>query len=216
MVLTRIPLEVTRGVTQACATLGLTSSPEYLPIDPAPDARANHCVLNVAAAVSRGSGRRILGWKVTEWQGVLVEFIGHAVLEMTGGSRACVTPDRYGETRILFVLDDRLSFDSTDAHARMPYQLVPSTPHEDVAAFIRIETECQNSRRKLPPRSGTVRISGPDAARYLRLREAQRVAIRDIALRTWPDAKGCVCDSGKPFAKCCKVGMRFEKRGERA
>jgi hypothetical protein len=216
VVFTQVPSDVTRSIALACKALDLVDAPTFVPIEPAEGARANQCVLNVATAVRNGRGREVLGWKVAEWPGVLVEFIGHSILETEAGVRLCITPDRHEETRVLFVPDPRLAFDPSDPEARMPSTLVPSTAHDDVAAFIRIENECRTIRQKLPPQSGLVHVRGLDAARLERLEVAQRRTIRDIALRTWPDSKLCVCDSGKSFSKCCKQGMRAEKRGVRA
>lgn len=216
MVFTHIPTDVTRQIVRACGELGLAEAPAFAPIQPAEGAQPSKCVFNVRHAARAGFGRELLGWKIAEWPGVLVEFIGHALLVTPDENRVCITPDRHGEKRVLFVPDATILFDFSDPNARLPHRLVAASTHEDVAAFIRIENESRDIRRKLPPQSGLVRITGPDADRMKRLELAQRRVIRDIALRTWPDSQPCVCDSGEPFRECCKPGMQAEKRGGRA
>jgi hypothetical protein len=166
-VLTQPPIVVDAEILSACGRSGIPDEPVFVQITPDPAARVNKCVYNVDAAFSAGRGTAVLGWKIHIWPGVLVEFVGHAVL-LSGGLLRCVTPDRYGDTKILFATDPRLSFDLQDPMARMPTRRIASTEHEDVAAFIRAD-EMNAIRRTHRPRPGEVLITGTDADRFRRL-----------------------------------------------
>jgi hypothetical protein len=214
-ILTIQPSEVSPQVLRACEELSIEASPRFVAIRPDATARINKCIFNVAAAASAGRGDLVTGWKIQVWPGVLVEFIGHAVLG-ANDDLLCITPDRYGETRILFAPDPRISFDFSDPLARMPNRLVASTRHDDVAAFIRLEEQMYAMRTTYPPRSGALLLTGPDADRFERLKRAQRAALRDISLRTLDPESACVCDSGRSFKECCRNGMRRERARERA
>ena len=167
------------------------------------------------AAASAGRGSAVLGWKIHVWPRVLVEFVGHAVLRVDD-ALTCITPDRYGETMVLFAPDPRVAFDPNDSAARMPSQLVACSDHEDIAAFIRIQQEMDAIRKAYPPRSGDLLLIGAEAERFRKLERAQRRALRDISLRTLDQNAPCVCGRGQVFKKCCRPGMLRERDTERA
>ncbi|MDB4875592.1 MAG: sec-C metal-binding protein [Gemmatimonadetes bacterium] len=213
-VLTRLPSEVTLEVRQACARLGLVDEPRFVDIRPDPSAVINKCIFNVLAAVSAGRGSLVLGWKTHVWPRVLVEFVGHAVLAVDD-VLMCITPDRYGETMVLFVPDARIAFDPNDSTARMPSQLVACSDHEDIAAFIRTRQEMDAIRKAYPPGAGDLLLTGAEAERFRKLERAQRRALRDISLRTLDHNAPCVCGRAKAFKKCCRPGMLRERDAKR-
>lgn len=212
-VLTQLPSEVTPEIQRACVRIGLADHPRFIDISPDPSAKVNKCIFNVLTAASAGRGTAVVGWKIHAWPQVLVEFVGHAVLRTDVGL-VCITPDGYGEAKVLFVPDARIEFNPSDPMARMPARRVACTDHEDVAAFIRTQEQMDAIRMAYPPQSGYFLVTGPAAARLQGLERAQRRAFRDIALRTVGHNAPCICDSGRPFKKCCRRGMLFERNAE--
>lgn len=213
VVLTEVPDAVTAEVVTACASRSLSERPDFVCIEPAADAVANRCIHNVQRAASRGEGDVVVGWKIMTWPRVLAQFIGHAVLGRDG-QRVCITPDLHGETRVLFVADPSITFDSNDPSARMPSFYHPIDRHPDVAAFIRVEGELHVIKTKFPVGSGPLALHGADAELMKRLRVQQVRLIREIALRTRKPNERCLCDSGRKFKKCCHGAMARARQAE--
>jgi hypothetical protein len=214
-ILTSMPQKVTPEIAQACEYLSINKPPVFVPIVPDPNARANKCIFNVRAAAEEGRGAVVLGWKIFEWPGVLVQFVGHAVLRVVGDSLLCLTPDTHRDTRVLFAEDPRIRFDDSDPLARMPSRHVAVTHHTDAAEFIRAEEQIHALKSKLPPTSGAISLTHADATRLRHLESAQLMAIRDIALRTLSSTAPCICGRGRAFHACCRPGMLRSKLAER-
>ena len=213
--MTRSPTKVTSEILRASSELGLAESPTFVPIEPMAGALPNRCIFNVRLEEARLRGNELTGWKVYEWPGVLVEFIGHAVLRLSSGELLCVTPDKYGDSRILFVAA-QIPFDELDQMARMPSKRVPSSSHEDIARFIEADDEIADIKHKYPPTAGQIEVFGTDALCLQRFELRKARALRDILLRTRAPHRKCICGSGKRFAACCRPKMANDQRTERA
>lgn len=77
----------------------------HVPVEPAGEARAQHCFLNVASHVETHGGRVRHGWAIWEWPGVLLQAEFHAVWESPEGRKVDITPRAQPEGRILFLSD---------------------------------------------------------------------------------------------------------------
>jgi hypothetical protein len=205
LVLTDHPTELDEATTAACARV-CTAAPEWVTISPSLDALPNKCILNARRVEASGRGRCITGWKVLTWPRVLVQLVGHAVIA-EAGRLTCVTPDLYGSSRILFVRDDRIFFDSTDDEDRMPTRLVPFDADPAVDRFIDAQERILAIKRKFPPSRGLIRVAGQDAVALRELEARLPGLIREIALKRLGENDRCVCDSGQPFAQCCRKAM---------
>ena len=207
---TRIPIGATLAIQAACTRLAPDSSPEFISIEPDPSALINKCIFNAERFARKHGGIVILGWKIYEWPRVLTQLIGHAVVHTEDGSLRCVTPDRDGESRILFLEDPSIEFDASDPMARMPSRLVPETEHQDVRDFIEVARAVHALKAKHPPTSGPIALRGDDAIRFQELQLRERSLLRDISLRTRKSTEPCICGSGRKFRKCCRPGMIVE------
>lgn len=216
MVFTTVPESVTPEVVRACGQLGLVSLPVFVSIAPTAGALPNKCIVNAQAWVESHGGEVVMGWKVNHWPGVLVEFLGHALIRSESFGLRCITPDRRGATQVLFLEDARITYDHTDPLARMPGKRIPSSNHQDVATFISIEEKISAIKMKHPPTSGTIAVYGEDAIALQRLERGKQNSFRDIALRTWRKSDPCPCESGKSFQACCKRGMELSQIAGRA
>src|ERR1700740_1301369 len=110
---THTPTRMNESILEACGILVPGGEPVYVPRQPLPEALVNKCTLNVRQYLQNHPGRMVLGWDISVWDGVLLDAIGHAVVEDNGELR-CVSPSKYGESRVLFLRDERLSFDFDD------------------------------------------------------------------------------------------------------
>lgn len=213
VVLTELPARVTPGILRACRSIGLRGPPVFVPVEAARDADANRCVYNVRRAAERGDGEVVLGWKILAWPRVLAQFIGHAVLR-NRERLVCITPDRHGDEQVLFVADPAIEFDASDPMARMPSLQIALDPHADVAEFISVQAQVLALKKKFPPSSGPLLLTGVDAVALKRLEASQVRLIREIALRTRKPNEPCVCDSGRKFRKCCQGEMLCARQRE--
>ena len=213
VVLTVLPERVSPALKGACRSIGVEGSPDFVPVEPAPDAVVNRCIHNVRRAAERDDGDVVVGWKILVWPRVLVQLIGHAVLRRRE-RLVGITPDSHGDERILFVADPSLTFDASDPMARMPSLQIALDPHPDVAAFISVQERIRALKEKFPPSPGPLHLSGADALAFREMERSQVRLIREIALRTRRPNESCVCDSGRKFRKCCQAAMLRARQQE--
>lgn len=121
IVKTTTPSEITRAVRRLIEAVVPRGEAVYLTVKPAADAVVNECFPNVEAKIARAGGRMLCGWQLWEWPHVLVEAEFHAVWESPEGEMVDITPKPHGETRILFVPDERRPYDGVAVdNLRMP------------------------------------------------------------------------------------------------
>lgn len=99
------PATVTPEILALCKALDPSQHPVPVPVQVEPQATQDNCFENVDAVVAVRKGRRIEGWLIWEWPGVLLEAVFHAVWEMPNGDRVDVSPKEDGERSILFLPD---------------------------------------------------------------------------------------------------------------
>lgn len=168
----------------------------YLQVRPEPGATVNGCFSNVRAKAARDGGRRLCGWQLWEWPGVLVEAEFHAVWLSPHGEMVEITPKPHGEGTILFAPDERR------AYRGEVVDNVRIALHDDqlVRHFIRVSRAIVQvmTRSGQPIGRGRARIPAEQIAP---LRQAQRFlgyAI-DADLR---EHDPCLCGSGLRYRQC--------------
>lgn len=204
LTLTRTPRALTPEIVDACKSLVPGSQPIFVRRRPASDAAAvNKCTFNVRRYLLEHPGSIVLGWDIAVWDHVLMECIGHAIVQ-SGNELFCVSPSKYGEPSLLFLPDNSLQFDFDDSMARMPSKQIPLSNKPEVQRFIELEGEELAIKSKYPVTSGQIAIRGVDAITLQRLmRERQQLTLK-ILLATTPLAGACVCGSKRPFGNCCR------------
>lgn len=206
--LTSVPTSISPPLMRACRTVSIDGNLQFVTIDAAVGALPNKCIFNAHAHVAQHGGEVVLGWQVAVWDGVLAEFIGHAVV-LTEGHHRCVTPSKYGDLRLLFLSDASLVFDFTDPMARMPSQRVALANRPDIHRMVGIENAIYAIKTQYPVTSGDVAISFQDAVKLDALnREKSALAVK-IMLSTTHHNAPCVCGSGRKFRKCCKAELEY-------
>lgn len=135
---------------------------------------------------------------------MLLDCIGHAVVKHEERLR-CVTPSKYGDKRLLFLPDPRMSFDFDDPMARMPAKQVPLSMRPEVLRFIEVDAAERAIKIKYPVSSGQIMVQGEVAEALQRLaREKQRLSLK-LVLMTSDNTTKCPCGSGKKFRKCHRM-----------
>lgn len=137
LVTTRSPDKITPSIAAGCARLVPGGTPIFVDREPFAESRINKCTFNVRKFLADNPGEMVLGWEVCVWEGVLLDCIGHAVVRHEERLR-CVTPSKYGDSKLLFLPDPRISFDFEDSMARMPAKQVPLSTRPEVPG----ETKC--------------------------------------------------------------------------
>jgi len=169
-------------------------------------AKINKCTFNVRQFIAENPGEMVLGWEICVWDGVLLDCIGHAIVKHEDRVR-CVTPSKYGDSRLLFLPDSRISFDFDDPMARMPAKQVPLSTHPEVLRFIEVDAAEYAIKIKYPVLPGPMMVQGEDAVTLQRLaREKQRLSLKLILMKSDNKTK-CPCGSGKKFRKCHRAAI---------
>ncbi|OJJ12956.1 hypothetical protein BKI51_02500 [Alphaproteobacteria bacterium AO1-B] len=203
---TKIPKTIGVRTRRACSELADASKLIFVDVEPTSDALPNKCVLNVRDVVNNEGGEVVLGWSISLWPDVMIQCIGHAVHKSNTGLR-CVTPDKDGCERILFLPDSSLTFDFDDPQARLPTKMIPLCKDPLVARLIENEEREYLIKCRYPRGADTIEVRGNDAIELRRLDEAKPELVRRVFLRTKHHNDTCVCGSGRKFRKCCRPKM---------
>jgi len=206
LVTTRSPDKITPSIAAGCARLVPGGTPIFVDREPFAESRINKCTFNVRKFLADNPGEMVLGWEVCVWEGVLLDCIGHAVVRHEERLR-CVTPSKYGDSRLLFLPDPRISFDFEDSMARMPAKQVPLSTRPEVHRFVEVDAAEHTIKIKYPVSSGQMMVQGDDAEALQRLaREKQRLSLK-LILMTSNNTTKCPCGSGKKFRKCHRTAI---------
>ncbi|KAB2904047.1 MAG: hypothetical protein F9K35_02720 [Burkholderiaceae bacterium] len=197
----KTPKTLTPKLREACKRLVPASEPVFIDRKPWPSARVNKCTFNVQEFLQNNPGEMVLGWEITVWDNVLVDCVGHAVVRQ-GNSLVCVTPSKYGDSRLLFLPDSSLSFDFSDPNARMPGAELPLSSRPEVASLIAATKRELEIKIKYPVSSQSLVVQGQDAVDLRQLEKLKSVLMLKVILATSDHNTRCPCGSGKKFRKC--------------
>lgn len=198
---TKTPEEITPKLRSACRRLVATSEPLFVDRKPFPASRINKCTFNVQQFLQENPGEMILGWEITIWENVLLDCIGHAVVQQ-GTNLICVTPSKYGDTRLLFLPDPGLTFDFLDPNARMPVAEIQLSARPEVAKLIDVTNQERAIKVRYPVSSQLLVVQGQDAIDLKRLEQLKSELVLKVVLVTSDHNTRCPCGSGKKFRKC--------------
>ena len=204
---TIVPPSVTPQIQKLCFGISGGTDPYYVDVLPTPDSRKNKCAYNARDEAERKNGKVLFGWSIYSWPGVLVEFIGHAIVE-TPEQKYCVTPSAYGEKKVLFLPDSSIEFDFTSSDARLPSKSFSVSRHKFVSELIHVQEESKAIRNQYPVTSGQIAVTGENAIKLKRLQEREHMLSQHVIYLHHPPKDKCPCGSGRQFRKCCKPHMQ--------
>jgi hypothetical protein len=199
---TTTPLEITRPIRGVIEQLNRGGQAVHLPVRPEPDAIVNECFPNVEAKISRSGGRMLCGWQLWEWPHVMVEAEFHAVWVSPEGDMVEITPKLDGETRILFVPDERRRY----TKMAVDNVRIPLRDDQLIRHFIRaseMKTLVIN-RGERATEYGHVSIPVDEIEPILEIQSFTRQSIAS-GLR---DHSPCFCGGGGKYKRC--HGRQFE------
>ncbi len=201
MVLVQTPNYITPDVRTTCKNLS-ESKPIFIDITAPSWAITNKCSLNAKRFSEELGGSIIFGWNVSVWKNVLIDCIGHAVV-LKDDKFVDVTPNKYGNSKSLFVQDDNIIFDYTNDMSRMPSKMIAISKAKEVRRLIIIEEEIYNIKIKYPITSGKIALNPNDGIKITKLDKEKQELIPKIILNHTHYNEPCICGSGKKFRKCC-------------
>lgn len=204
---THTPKYLTPQISKRCIQVAGHADAVYLPVRTGSNYLRNKCAFNAKAEAQRLGGEVVFGWYVVVWDGVLVQFFGHAVVEV-GEERYCVTPNSHDESRILFLADPKVTFDFDALDARLPSQALPLSQRKCVTEFIEVDQRIYHLKCKYPVTGGNVVLSATDAAEMRRLETLKERVVGEVLYYHHGDKDKCPCGSNRQFRKCCKPHMR--------
>ncbi|HJO67441.1 MAG TPA: hypothetical protein QF469_19150 [Sphingomonas sanguinis] len=117
------PAEITSFIRATAKAIG-KHEPVYVDLAKHDGMPPSMCFENVAKLVRTQGGKLITGWLFWEWPGVMIDAEHHAIWERPDGLWEDVTPKADGETRILFVRDDKATYKDSKSilNKRFPAQ----------------------------------------------------------------------------------------------
>ena len=202
LTLTRTPKALTPEIVDACERLVPGSQPCFVRRRPASDATVNKCIFNVRRYLLEHPGSLVLGWDIAVWDHVLMECIGHAIVQY-GNELFCVSPSKYREPSLLFLPDNSLQFDFDDPMARMPAKQIPLSNKSEVQRFVELEGQELAIKSKYPVTSGQITIRGADAIILQKMmREKEQLTLKILLATT--TGGPCFCGRNKRFSNCCR------------
>lgn len=203
----RTPEKVNGQIIEGCKRLNPETKPVFVVKRLSPNSRVNKCTYNVQQFLETNSGEMVLGWEVVVWNNVMLDCIGHAVVR-NGSELFCVTPSKYGNDKLLFLEDIRLTFDFDDPMARMPTKYIALSNRPIIKRLIEVEEMIRSIKIRYPVSSGAIAIKGESAVQLKSLESEKQNLVPAVYLATTHHSSKCVCGSGRKFRKCCKA--RFE------
>lgn len=109
---------ISRGILKLARQIDASNAPDYVPVEPGDDCRADSCFQNVRAMIRRDGGSMQHGWRMREQPAVFVEGEFYAVWRRPDGGLVDVTPRTDGLTEILFLPDSKMVWDGGDVEPR--------------------------------------------------------------------------------------------------
>jgi hypothetical protein len=199
-----IPLGLLPHVVDFCRSISPEATPTYLVTLSSSEDLQLECFANASRHAKISGGRAVLGWRVWEHYGVMIEAEVHAVWQRLDKALQDVTPHSEPGNRILFLPDDGLSYDGTQINnIRRPLNSDPN-----VAEFIRLcdaEYELLN-RGSRAGQHGQLTLVGDEASEYKAL-QRKKLLVSSAIYATMPMRNDlCRCGSGRKYKRCC---MRY-------
>jgi hypothetical protein len=115
------PRTINSTVLSFCEELSTGNKPEWVPVSPWRESKMQDCHPNVSKRIARDGGSQIYGWQISEVEGLFLEAEFHSVWCQPSGLVLDISPEAFGQKRILFVKDDHLKYVGIEVpHRRYP------------------------------------------------------------------------------------------------
>ncbi|MBU1154564.1 MAG: SEC-C domain-containing protein [Proteobacteria bacterium] len=188
---TTTPRRITKEIETFCAEVNPSEYPSFVKVLPSPHSSLNECFHNVREQVRIKGGKPVYGWTIWEWPKVLLEAEFHCVWKSPYGELSDISPKTNNENEILFVRDDRKTFDFSNLNRVNSHRLALNSDPM-IHDFIRTAESIDS----ITPSSGM-----PDPPEFI-VRKLYKLKLQ--ICKHYTNKNGpCICGSGKIFKKCC-------------
>jgi hypothetical protein len=194
------PKQILPYVTEFCRSIS-EADPVYLRVAPESEGIALDCFANVRRRQERDGGDAVLGWRIWEWSGVMIEAELHAVWHSPDGELHDVTPAPPSIDGVLFLPDANVQYDGRQINNIRKALSSDSRIGEFIAAAQGIY-EIMN-RGERAHQHGEIHLDGDEAREYQVLQ--RRKMLLQLQIEGTPPKRNemCRCGSGKKSKRCC-------------
>jgi len=195
------PLGLFPHVLDFCRSISPASEPVDLSPDPGPEDVSLDCFMNVRRRVESEGGKEVLGRRIWEHYGLMIEAEVHSVWQRLDGVLRDVTPCEASPKRILFLPDASLQYDGRQINnVRRP--LVKNSKILDFIRLCDEEFEILNKGERAY-QHGKITLSKEEGARMRKL-ELQKGLLM-LQIEETPPGRNelCRCGKGRKFKHCC-------------
>lgn len=193
MITLTTPPDINDDVRMLCAKIGIPRDPIYVDVVPNADCIENECFPNIKNKIKQAGGRIQYGWTIWGAPDKLIEGEFHAIWIDPNGDMVDITPKTDGETRILFLPDDKQVYtDEPIDNIRLALcddpEVAKLIRHGEAMTRLRKKYNV-NGRATIPEYEIMNIINGPSAPFHA----AAKIGRNDP----------CPCNSGLKYKKCC-------------
>ncbi len=206
---TKVPDKITPDLIAICKKNVGHEDVRFVDIKSDSKYKVKKCAYNALHEAKEVGGEVVFGWAIYVWEGVFYDFVGHAVVKLNE-SYYCVTPTQYDDSRIVFISDDKISFNYDDQNSRMPCKEIAISKYKAIKELIVVRDSIRVIKTKYPVTSGQISITIDDMNQLKELDESQNYLMNKAIFHHHPIKNTCPCDSGKQFRKCCRPRMQKE------
>jgi hypothetical protein len=194
------PGDIFPYVADFCRSIAPDSIPFFIDVTAeAADAPVD-CVGNVRRRIAAHGGEEVLGWKIWEWYGVMIEAEFHMMWRSPDGRLIDVTPNFVPFDRVLFLPDPALMYAEQQVNnIRNPLSSDPRV-REFIAAADQIFAINNDGERATQFEI----ILSSEEVRTLQALELKKAQLQILIERTSPGRNElCRCGSGLKYKRCC-------------
>jgi hypothetical protein len=177
-----------------------TELPIFIPVKPESNSKISECFNNVDEVIKNKGGRRILGWRIWEWYGIMIEAELHAVWLSMDEEMIDITPLPFCFNKTLFLPNSDIVYkDEQIDNIRQP--LIDS---QNINEFIKMHKDRFNLLNKGErSKQFEVKLTGEELSYFNKLNGR----INELFILIHKSTPGrndlCRCGSGSKYKKCC-------------
>jgi hypothetical protein len=177
-----------------------TEYPIYISVKPESNFQVGECFKNVDEVIKNKGGHRILGWRIWEWYGIMIEAELHAVWLSPSEEMIDITPSPLFFDKILFLTDPHIVYsDEQIDNIRQPL-----IDNQNLNKFIEMHKERFNLLNKGErSKQYEVKLSGDELASFSKLNRSINELFMLIHKSIPRRNDLCRCGSGNKYKKCC-------------
>ena len=195
------PKDIFPYVSDFCNNITSSFKPFFLTPTPAKGSEVGWCTEIVRSKVERDGGKPILGWRIWEWYGIMIEAEFHMIWESPSGEIFDLTPTPDNEESILFLRDDSLVYEDKQID-NIRKSLINNAEVDDFIQVNELIFKLMN-KDKLTFQHGFIELSPKDSNRLKSL-EIKKLKLYTSIKNSKPGRNEfCRCGSGKKSKKCC-------------